>query len=86
MLKYLFIIIYKGQTHHGQPMKTFDMGETFIPKDIFIEFLHEISHRYRYILYIIILNYKYILLKIIFIYIYFLLKFKIYNKLFSYYF
>jgi len=35
-----------GQTHHGQPMKTFDMGETFIPKDLFIEFLHEISNRY----------------------------------------
>jgi len=35
-----------GQTHHGQPMQTFDMGETFIPKDIFLEFLHEISSRY----------------------------------------
>jgi hypothetical protein len=27
-------------------MQTFDMGETFIPKDIFLEFLREISSRY----------------------------------------
>jgi len=35
-----------GQTHHGQPMKTFDLGETFIPKDVFLEFLNDISPRY----------------------------------------
>jgi thiol-disulfide isomerase/thioredoxin len=35
-----------GQTHHGQPYKTFDMGETFIPKEVFLEFLQDISPRY----------------------------------------
>jgi len=35
-----------GQTHHGQPMKTFDMGETYIPKEVFHEFLSDISSRY----------------------------------------
>lgn len=35
-----------GQTHHGQPMKTFDMGETYIPKEVFVEFLNDISSRY----------------------------------------
>ncbi|ORX47548.1 DUF862-domain-containing protein [Piromyces finnis] len=35
-----------GQTHHGQPYKTFDLGETFIPKEVFLEFLQDISPRY----------------------------------------
>jgi len=33
-------------TPHGQPVQTFDMGETFIPKEMFLEFLNEISPRY----------------------------------------
>jgi len=35
-----------GTTQHGQPVQTFDMGETFIPKEMFLEFLNEISPRY----------------------------------------
>ncbi|KAJ3433171.1 desumoylating isopeptidase [Anaeramoeba flamelloides] len=45
-----------GRTQYGTPMKVEEIGETVIPKDVFVDFLRNISHKYTQQTYDLIKN------------------------------